>query len=157
MRVGERVTAASNRFYLRIRHPEAFTAADDDARAHDLGGLRGAKYALVITFKRSGESVPTPVWFGLGDGKLYFHSEEAGLGKIRRIRNDPRVLVGPCTVRGKPTGPMVEGRARIVPPEEEQRAEAAIQSNYGLFRRIYEHGGGRLADISMVYVEVTPP
>jgi PPOX class probable F420-dependent enzyme len=153
--IGERVAAASNRFYLRIRHPQAFQAAHDDARARDFDGFRGSKYALIVTFKRSGEAVPTPVWFGLGDGKLYFHSEER-VGKIKRIRNDPKVLVAPCTMRGKPTGPVVEGSARIVPPAEEQQAEDAIQSKYGLFRRIYEHGGGRVVDIPMVYVEVTP-
>ena len=66
--------------------------------------LRGHKYCLLVTYKRSGEPVPTPVWFGLGDGKLYVRSE-AGVAKVRRIRNDPRVRVAPCTVRGKPLGP----------------------------------------------------
>jgi uncharacterized protein len=154
MSLGQSFVNASNRFYLRIRHPQAFKATEA-ARGRDLDALRGAKYALVVTHKRSGETVPTPVWFGIAHGKLYFRSE-ARVGKIKRIRNDPRVLVGPCTMRGKPTGAMIEGRARIVPAEEEERAERAIQANYGLFRRVYEHGGGRLIDIPMVYVEVAP-
>lgn len=154
MSLGQSFVDASNRFYLRIRHPQAFEATEA-ARGRDFDEMRGARYALVITYKRSGEAIPTPVWFGVAEGKVYFHTE-ARIGKIKRIRNDPRVLVGPCTMRGKPTGPMIEGRARILPPEEEQRAEDAIQANYGLFRRIYEHGGERFVDIPMVYVEVTP-
>ncbi len=154
MRVGERIVAASNRFYLRIRHPQAFKATAGP-RAHDLEAMEGANYCLLVTFRGAGEGVPTPVWFGLDQGCLYFHSEEH-VGKIKRIRNDPRVLCGPCTVRGKPTGPMGEGRARVLPAPEEERAERAIQSNYGLFRRVYEKAGGGLAGLDMVYVEVTP-
>jgi PPOX class probable F420-dependent enzyme len=155
MTVGQNLIQASNRFYLRIRHPDAFKAAHDAARAKDFGVMDGASYCLLTTFKRSGEPVPTPVWFGVADGKLYFHTE-GEIGKIKRIRNEGRVLVGPCTMRGKPKGPMVEARARVLPHEDEERAEAAIQSNYGLGRRIYEHGGERLVDIPMVYVEVMP-
>jgi PPOX class probable F420-dependent enzyme len=155
MSLGQNLIHASNRFYLRIRHPDAFQAAHDDARAHDLGVMDGASYCLLTTFKRSGEPVPTPVWFGVADGKLYFHSE-GEVGKIKRIRNEGRVLVGPCTLRGKPKGPMVEAKARVLPEEDEVHAEAAIQSNYGLARRIYERGGERLIDVAMVYVEVTP-
>ena len=73
--------------------------------------LRGHKYCLLVTYKRSGEPVPTPVWFGLGDGELYVRSE-ADVAKVKRIRNDSRVRVAPCTVRGKPLGPPAEGRAR---------------------------------------------
>jgi uncharacterized protein len=151
---GQGVVDASNRFYLKIRHPQAFKATEA-ARGHDLEALRGAKYALLVTYKRSGEAIPTPVWFGVAGGKLFLHTEER-VGKVKRIRNNPRVLVGPCTMRGKPTGPMIEATARVLPAEEEQRAEDAIQSNYGLFRRIYERGGERFVDVPMVYVEVTP-
>jgi PPOX class probable F420-dependent enzyme len=154
MSLGERMVATSNRFYLRIRHPRAFTAAEAP-RASDLAVMDGASYCLLNTFRRSGEAVPTPVWFGVGDGRLYFHSEEQ-VGKIKRIRNDARVLVGPCTMRGKPVGPMVEGRARVLPATEEDRAERVIQSNYGQLRRLYEGVGGRMTGIDMVYVEVTP-
>jgi PPOX class probable F420-dependent enzyme len=94
------------------------------------------------------------VWFGLADGKVYVRSE-AAVGKVKRIRRDGRVLVGPCTARGKPLGQMADGRARVLPPEEEPRAEAALQSNYGLFRRMYEGAGGALG-VDAVYLEVAP-
>lgn len=154
MSVGERIAALSNRFTLRIRHPDAFRVTDSAVAEGDFEGLRGHKYCLLVTFRRSGESVPTPIWFGLADGKVYMHSE-ANVGKVKRIRNDPRVLVGPCTVRGRPLGPMIEGSARIVPGEEEAHAEAVLQGSYGLGRRMYE-GMSAPFGVETLYLEVSP-
>lgn len=153
MTLGESQAAALNRLYLRIRDRKAWSVADGEADANDFEHLRGHKYALLITYKRSGEAVPTPVWFGLGaDGRAYFHSE-ATVGKIKRIRANGRARLAPSNVRGKPLGPAADGRARVLPAEEEERAEAAIRSNYGLGRKVYE---GVAFNVEGVYVEVTP-
>ena len=97
--------------------------------------------------------MPTPLWFGLSDGKAYFRTY-ADAHKIKRIRNNPDVLIGPCDPRGKPKGPMTTARARVVSEAEAAAAERAVQSNYGLMRRIYKAGySGRVED---AYVEVTP-
>jgi uncharacterized protein len=125
-----------------------------DGSSGDFGALDGQKHCLVVTFRRSGEAVPTPVWAGLADGRLYFRSEKR-VGKIKRIRATPRVLVAPCDSRGKPLGEAVEGKARILPAGEEPRAESAIQSNFGLGRRMYERVAMNLGPEG-VYVEVTP-
>jgi hypothetical protein len=58
-------------------------------------------------------------------------------------------------VRGKPLGPPIEGRARIVPPADIEGAERAIAANYGLGRKLYEAVGRRLP-IDSVYVEIEP-
>jgi uncharacterized protein len=152
MTVAERIASASTRFYLRVRHPQAWQVESE--RTGSFESLRGHKYALLHTFQKSGEAVPTPVWFGLDGGKLYFRSY-ADAVKLRRIRANPRVLVGPCDARGKPKGPLVEGEARILSgPLEEERAERAVQSNYGLFRRVYESGFAMR--VEGTYVEVSP-
>jgi PPOX class probable F420-dependent enzyme len=144
----------SNRFYDRVRSRAAYGAAEHSATG-PFDHLKGRKYALIVTFKRDDEAVPTPVWFGLGDaGRLYFRTGP-NVAKLRRIRNNPRVLVAPCTVRGKPLGPSIEGLARELPREEREHAEAAIQSNYGLGRRLYERGADAMAD-DVPYVEVVP-
>jgi hypothetical protein len=151
MSVAERVADATNSVYLRIRHPKAWETEISKERGFD--SLRGHKYMLLHSFKRSGEAVPTPLWFGFGDGKIYFRTYADAI-KLKRIRNNPKVLVGPCDVRGKPKGPLVEGRARIVSAEEKEHAEKAVQSNYSLFRRLYKGSfSGRVAD---AYVEVEP-
>jgi PPOX class probable F420-dependent enzyme len=153
--IGERIVKLSDRFYDRTRHPDALLAARGEATAHGFDALRGQKYCLLVTYRRSGEPVPTPVWFGLdADGRLYVHTE-ARAAKVKRIRANPHVRVAPSNVRGKPAGPSAEGTARVLAPEDAARAERAISSNYGLGRKLYEGMGGPLG-VDMVYVEVTP-
>jgi len=52
------------------------------------------------------------------------------MGKTKRIRNNPRVTVAPCTIRGKVTGPEVAASARILPPDEQAHARRAINRKY---------------------------
>jgi PPOX class probable F420-dependent enzyme len=143
----------SNRFYDRVRRADAGKAAEGEAIARGFDHLSGHSYCVLVTYKRSGEPVPTPVWFGVdGQGRLYFRTFAPSV-KVKRIRNQPRVRVAPCSLRGKPLGPAAEGSARVLGPDEEAHAEETIQSNYSLIRRAYERTGG---NIDAVYVEVTP-
>ena len=98
------------------------------------------------------QAMPSPLWFGVADGKLYFNTSATGY-KVKRIRNNPEVRVAPCTTRGKPLGPPFVGRARLVPESEAPTAERAVASNYGLGRRMYSALGH---SVDTVYVEVTP-
>jgi uncharacterized protein len=149
------VPSLPNRFYDRIRHPAARSLAGEQRTVSGFDHLQGHKYCLLVTYKRSGEPVPTPAWFGLADGKLYVRSD-ANAAKVKRIRNDPRSLVAPCTARGKPLGPPAEGRARILDQQLESGvAEAALRANYGLGRRIYE-GASDAHGTKTVYLEVAP-
>jgi hypothetical protein len=153
-----RVTRITDSLYLRMRHHDAWSSATATplARASGFGSLRAQKYCLLTTFRRSGEPVPTPVWFGLDGPRLYFHSE-AVVGKVKRIAANPRVRVAPCDARGKPLGPPVEGDARVLPHgDEEAAAERAIAANYGYSRKLYERIGGLLSRAETVYVEVVP-
>src|SRR5512140_67742 len=97
--------------------------------------LEGKRYISLITFRKTGKAVPTPVWFAEEDGGLYVHSN-AQAGKIKRIRNNPRVEIAPCTVRGRVTGPAVQGRARILPPNEAAVARQALVRKYGWQMRV---------------------
>ncbi len=117
-----------------------------------VGHLGGHRHCLVITYRRDGAPVPTPVWFGLDEGRVYFRAERSS-GKVKRLRATTHVRVAPCTSRGKPTGAPFEGHARIVAGELAAKAEQVIQSRYSIGRRIYE----RLFTVPEgVYVEVTP-
>ena len=143
----------SNRFFDAIRRGDARTAAEGEPAASGFGHLAGHSYCLVVTYKRSGEAVATPVWFGVdSDGRLYFHTFEIS-AKLRRLRNNPRVLVAPCTMRGKPLGPSAAGTARILDDRHDAHAEATIQSNYGLLRRAFDSAPGSPEGR---YVEVVP-
>ena len=61
--------------------------------------LEGHKNINLTTFRKSGNEVPTPVWFVVLEGKLYVRTE-ASSGKVKRIRNNGRVEPAPSTVRG---------------------------------------------------------
>jgi PPOX class probable F420-dependent enzyme len=150
----ERVASLQYRFYDRMRHRDALRVAKEPGRANRLESLQGHHYCLVTTFKRSGEPVPTPVLFGLGDGKLYFRTD-ADVSKVKRLRNDPHVRVGPCNWRGKPLGEFVEGAARVLPPSENERAYAVLKANYTFGTRLFESLLDRMP-IEIVYVEVVP-
>jgi uncharacterized protein len=152
MSISDRVAQASNRFLDSVRSSKAVNAAEAPL-ADDLDALDGHKFCLLTTYKRSGEAIPTPLWFGVADGKAYFRTY-ADASKVKRIRSNPEVLIGPCDPRGKPQGPMTRARARVVSDAERDMAERAVQSNYGVGRRIYKAGfSGRVED---AYVEVAP-
>jgi PPOX class probable F420-dependent enzyme len=95
--------------------------------------IRGQKYVSLTTFRKTGVGVPTPVWFGEEDGKLYVMTR-GNMGKAKRIRNNPRVKLAPCTIRGKVTGPEFAATARVLPPEEHQRARQSINRKYWMAR-----------------------
>ncbi len=146
----DRMERASAKFYDSIRSSKA---QDAEATVSGFDHLRGHKYALLVTYKRSGEGVPTPVWFGLDDkGRAYVRSGRLAV-KLKRIANNPRVKLAPATVRGKPVGSYATGTARIVDAAEEEHAERSVQSNYGLFRRVYEGSAGAM---EAYYIEITP-
>ncbi len=91
--------------------------------------IQGQKYISLTTFRKNGAAVPTPVWFGEGDGKLYIMTRSI-FGKYKRIRNNPQVRVAPSTIRGRVTGPEFPAIAR----EEHSRARQIINRKYWLAR-----------------------
>lgn len=93
--------------------------------------IAGQKYISLTTFRKNGTAVPTPVWFGEEDGKLYVMTR-SDMGKTKRIRNNQQVRVAPCTMRGKVTGPEFPATARLLPPEEFPSARKTITRKYWL-------------------------
>jgi len=98
--------------------------------ARDLATLDSESYINLATFRRNGETVETPVWFAARDGKLYVFTESRA-GKVKRLRNDARVRIAPCGVRGKLKGAWIEGTARrIDDPELVRGAYEALSGKY---------------------------
>ena len=95
--------------------------------------IHGQKYISLATFRKSGAPVYTPIWFAEENGKLYFMTQGT-LGKCKRIRNNPKVKIAPCSIRGKITGPEFSATARILPAGEFQRVRQLIKAKYWLAR-----------------------
>jgi uncharacterized protein len=151
MGLAERLARASDRVYDRMRSPQA-SHVGEAAPTGNLVDLRGHKYCVLVTYKKSGEAVPSPLWFGTGNGKVYVQTG-ATSAKVKRINHNPQVRVAPATSRGRPLAAPFVGAARVVSSQEQDEAERWLQANYGLGRRLYSCFGERVA---YVYVEVTP-
>ena len=96
------------------------------------------KYVSLVTFRRDGRSVATPVWFA-AMGNEFGVITETNVGKVKRIRNNPRVTVQVCDYSGNvvPAGdpkaqPVLEATARLVTGNEAVAVRRAIAKKYGL-------------------------
>jgi len=100
-----------------------------------LAQFANQKYLNLETFRKDGRAVQTPVWFALIGGVFYIYSL-ANAGKVKRIRNNPRVRVVPCTARGRPKGEWVEARAVIIDGAEAEYGHELLTKKYGIWKRI---------------------
>jgi PPOX class probable F420-dependent enzyme len=155
MSVSARLARWSDRTFDRLRDKRAFALTDATAVDDDFDSLRGQRYAVVVTFRRHGDPVPSPAWLGVDEaGRAYLKTRQDA-GKVKRLRNDSRTLIAASSVRGKPTGPAIRGTGRVLPREEWPHAEATLAAAYGIGRRISERVLGG-PDEMVGYIEITP-
>jgi PPOX class probable F420-dependent enzyme len=150
------MTALMNRGMDKMRHRGAFDVGTPTGG--DFTGFDKTRQIVLVTFKRSGEAMPSPINHGVADGKIYVRTD-ASTGKIKRIRNNPRVLVAPSGLRGKPKAPAVAGLARILPESEHAHANKVIAANWSVPMTVLERTldkGAQAFGAPMAYVEVTP-
>lgn len=119
--------------------------------------LEGYRYMSMITYRRSGEGVPTTVWFALVDGRAYLFTGMQ-TGKAKRIRNNPRVRLTPSNFIGRPKAQSsVEAEARLMDRDEEAVADRALDEKYSWQYRLYHFVLGRVApQHEHVYLELRP-
>lgn len=115
--------------------------------------LEGHGYVNLTTFRKSGEAVPATVWFALVGDSVYVTTPPDS-GKMKRIRNDPRVVMTPCNAWGRPRGESVEGVARIIDGAAPERAEAALHEKYRLGLALFHLFGRR--EVGRVTLEIRP-
>ncbi|MGI9642495.1 MAG: PPOX class F420-dependent oxidoreductase [Acidimicrobiia bacterium] len=106
------------------------------------------QFIVLTTYRRSGEGMPTTVWFArVGD--VIIVPTGATTGKVKRLRNDPAVTMAKSNYRGKLKGEPVTGNARILEGDDVDRAQAALKKKYGIQWRL----GGSNID---TFLEITP-
>lgn len=140
------------------RHRSAFAAARMKPSGTDFSEFADVRQCLLVTYRRSGEPMPSPINFGLSDGKLHVRTD-GGSGKVKRLRNDPRAVLVPCGLRGQPRGAAVAATARFLPEGEIARADEVIAANWSLPMRALERGldvGARAFEQELAYIEFTP-
>ena len=97
----------------------------------------GKKYLNLETFKKNGDGVKTPVWFAAdptasldsSGAKIYTYTIGVS-GKVKRVRNNPRVKIAPCDMRGRVLGEWVEARAEIISGEEAAHGMELLNKKY---------------------------
>ena len=98
--------------------------------------LKSAKYVSLITFRKSGEPVRSPVWFVQFGENLnsYGVITETNVGKVKRIRANSRIEVQACDVKGKveANAERFSGTAKLVVGDEAVAVRKAIAKRYGL-------------------------
>ena len=88
-------------------------------------------YVNLATYRKDGREVRTPVWLAGDEGEYYVFSESKA-GKVKRIRNNGKMAIAPCDMRGKLKHDIWEsGTAAIVTDS------AKIQDIYRLFDAKY--------------------
>ena len=99
--------------------------------------FRDHKYLNLESFKKSGEGVKTPVWFAADPGselgganaKLYIYTI-GNTGKVKRIRNNGRIKIAPCTIKGELLGEWTDASAEIINGDEAGRAMKLLNKKY---------------------------
>ena len=101
--------------------------------APPLAARFAGKYLTLVSFKRDGTPVATPLWFVLDDDRLLAMTD-AHSAKVKRIRRNPEVAVAPCKASGRLTGEPIAARAEILPPEEIEPAQRLMARKYRVDR-----------------------
>jgi uncharacterized protein len=93
--------------------------------------LEDARYISLMSYKRDGGAVQTPVWTAGLDGKLVVFTGRDSY-KVKRVGRNPKVRVAPCDARGKLLGSWSDGTCAIVEdPARIKSIMEALGKKYG--------------------------
>ena len=94
------------------------------------------RYVSLATYRKDGTEVRTPVWIASAGGVPVIYTN-ATSWKVKRIRNNNKVRLAPCTVGGEVRGEWVDATARVVDDDARRdRGIAAMVAKYGWQMRL---------------------
>jgi PPOX class probable F420-dependent enzyme len=96
-----------------------------------LDELRGARYALLRTYRRDGTPVDTPIWFVMEANAVLFRTKIGP--KTKRLVAHPDVQLAVCDHRGRVRDNAVTfaGRATVLSSAEAEAGNRALHERYG--------------------------
>ncbi|MBI2800889.1 MAG: PPOX class F420-dependent oxidoreductase [Gammaproteobacteria bacterium] len=93
--------------------------------------IDAARYGSLVTYRRNGAEVATPVWLAPANGKHYLFSAGQA-GKVKRLRANPQVRLARCTAGGRVKSGWQAGVGRVVTDAPTITiAYAALRAKYG--------------------------
>lgn len=96
--------------------------------------IAASPFVSLGTFRRNGAEVAVPVWIARDGDELVVTSERK-TGKVKRLRNDSRVTLRPCSRMGAvdPDAITVVAQGRVAgTATDDARADMALRRKYGL-------------------------
>ena len=112
----------------------------------DISQFDKTNYINLETYRKNGISVITPVWFVI-EGKDFFVITKSSTGKIKRLRNNPKIRISPCDFRGKVKGKWLNGLATLKTPDEYPQIINLRNKKYGFRTKLvslFTRGKGSL-------------
>ena len=145
-RVSEPLPRAMKRPMNAARHEDALEILDRPVTYGDFSTITGT-HILLVTYKRDGTPIPSPVWFARDGEQLYVWTEINAF-KAKRLRNDERALIAPCSPRGVPRGEPIAAVGRVLTDAgERDRAARTIRKSWGPGRRLFELFSRPMTDV----------
>lgn len=122
---------------------------------HDeLASVQGAATIRLVTYKRDGTAVATPVSIAFDGDRAFFRSYDKAW-KTKRLRRNPQVEYAPSTLGGRPTGPSAHGRAVLLEGEQARVAARALARRHRLLQGILVPLAHRLRRYRTMHYELT--
>jgi len=110
---------------------------------------------LLTTYRRDGTAVGTPVNIAVEGDRAFVRTFDRAW-KAKRLRNNPQAEVAPSTMRGKPTGPAIRVRARLLGGDEAAHASRALTRKHRIVHGILVPLAHRLRGHKTLHFELTP-
>ena len=125
----------------------------DSGFSVEIGAHTGHKYINLTTFRVSGTPIVTPVWFTTDNNKIYAFTAPSA-GKTKRLRNNPQVIIAPCTSDGRPMGKEFQAQGRILDRSEGEKIFDLLKIKYerdGVWSSFSKRGPNE-----MIFLEFIP-
>jgi PPOX class probable F420-dependent enzyme len=110
---------------------------------------------LLTTYKRDGTSIGTPVNIAVDGDRAFVRTFDTAW-KLKRIHNNPEVEIAPSTWRGRPTGPAIRVRARVLEGEESAYAGRLLARKHPILHRFLVPLVHRLRGNQTIHIELRP-
>lgn len=117
----------------------------------------GHQYINLETYRKNGKAVTTPVWFTVDDNKIFVVTGNK-TGKVKRLKNSPKVRIVPSGIRGQPKGEWLTGNAVFANPAQLEHALNLRIKKYGFkarLSRLFSRTKGKLIGIIISLDTVT--
>ena len=121
---------------------------------NSLEPLRQTKTILLTTYKRDGTPIATPVSISFDGGRAFFRSYDKAW-KTKRLRNNHRVEVAPCNLRGKTTGEPIPAQATLLNEDESREAAAALARDHRVLQGVLVPLGHRLMRYKTMHYDLS--